>query len=504
MNKYENYNGIFLTNDGQLAGMLKISGADSILKLIGKTYWECPETEYFDIHGMLNDGKKVSLLDCVLHRRTQHRFGENSQFENVFFPNMVIVGEEYVRSDDTVINAVRYHFENVSDLITGHKTFHTLHPDAHEIYQILESEHKREEKIAAECGWTKRPFRPEIGEHPHLIYFSGLWEINASESKLGKVSLTNRTFQKSGSAAGIGIKNEVAANIEFLEPKTLSLAVNALRSLHGLFELSLGHRQRFCWIELELTYRSKDTGHDIPQTVQLYWSLCNTRVEGESSTHPGDVLLSPERNPEEFSKVVSGWMNSVDTMGDPRERFGTAFYATYCIDRIVGAANMFDLLPETHAPKTLEADDSLKQAVKQCRETFLGLPDSLSRQSILSALGRVGHASLRDKVYYRAKKVADAGEGKFPELELPCNYAVLARNHYVHGSKRSFDYQQHFTEFAFIIDTLEFVFAASDLLDLGWDLKKWMDNGTSMTHPFGMYFVNYDHNIKSLKALMGK
>ena len=74
----------------------------------------------------------------------------------------------------------------------------------------------------------------------------------------------------------------------------------------------------------------------------------------------------------------------------------------------------------------------------------------------------------------------------------------------MHGSKGAFDYQKHFGEFAFIIDTLEFVFAASDLLDLGWDLKKWMDNGTSMTHPFGAYFVNYSHNIRNLKALVGK
>ncbi|MFP1824525.1 ApeA N-terminal domain 1-containing protein [Lonsdalea quercina] len=504
MTTYENYNGIFLSTDSQFAGMLKIAGADSILKLVGKTFWECPETENFDIHGMLYDGKKVSLLDCVLNRKTQHRFDESSQFESVFFPNLVVVGEDYLRSDEPVIKAVHYHFENVNCFLSGHETFQSLHPDTDEIRQILDSEHKRGQKFAEKYGWTKHPFKPQIGEHPHLLYFSGLWEIIASESKLGKVSLTNRTFHRSGSAAGIGIKNEVTANIEFLEPKTVDIAVNALRSLHGLFELSLGHRQRFCWIELELTHRSKNTVHDIPQTVQLYWSLCNNRVGDESRTQLNDVLISPERHPEEFSRIVSGWMNSADAMGDPRERFGTAFYGSYSIDRIVGAANMFDLLPETHAPKMQEADDALKQAVGKCRETFLGLPESPSRQSILSALGRVGQASLRDKVYFRAKKVTEATEGKFPELKLPCNHAVLARNHYVHGSKGAFDYQKHFGEFAFIIDTLEFVFAASDLLDLGWDLKKWMDNGTSMTHPFGAYIVNYSHNIRKLKALLGK
>jgi hypothetical protein len=78
------------------------------------------------------------------------------------------------------------------------------------------------------------------------------------------------------------------------------------------------------------------------------------------------------------------------------------------------------------------------------------MPDSFSKQSVLSGLGRVGTASLRDKVYYRADKVMAAAGNKFPDLYLPCNHAVLARNHYVQDSQASFDYQEHFTEFAFI------------------------------------------------------
>ncbi|MFO5730216.1 HEPN domain-containing protein, partial [Klebsiella pneumoniae] len=93
---------------------------------------------------------------------------------------------------------------------------------------------------------------------------------------------------------------------------------------------------------------------------------------------------------------------------------------------------------------------------------------------------------------------------KFPELYLPCSQAVLCRNHYVHGSAGSFDYQKHFTEFAFIVDTLEFVFAASDLLDLGWDMRRWMSQGVTMTHSLGVYIINYSQNISRLKQLIGK
>ncbi|WP_159086554.1 HEPN domain-containing protein [Burkholderia sp. LA-2-3-30-S1-D2] len=505
MQTHEQYNGVFLSSDGQFTGLLNISGAESILKIVGKkSFFGHPGTECADIHGLLNDGKKVSLLDCVLHGKTQYRSDENTQFEDIFFPNYVVVGEQFIRSGEPAIKAIRYHFENVSCLLSQHETFQSLMPDANEVHRILEADHNRQEKIAEEYGWPKRPFKPQIGEHPHLLYFSGLWEIMACESKIGKVSLTNRTSHNIGSARGIGISNQVTANIEFSEPKTLSAAIRSLYTLHGLFELSLGQRQRYHWIELELIHRSKASDHDIPQIARLYWSLCNERVESDSKMRLGDVLLAADRRPEEFAKVVTGWMNSSEAMGDPRERFATAFFGSYDINRIVGAANMFDLLPESHAPKVKEADAVLKEATMQCRNIFKDLPDSFSKQSVLSALGRIGKASLRDKVYHRADKVIAAAAGKFPELHLPCNHAVLSRNHYVHGSKGTFDYQEHFTEFAFITDTLEFIFAVSDLLDLGWDFKGWMDEGLSMMHPFGSYVVNYPQNISRLKSLVGK
>ncbi|MBX8501703.1 ApeA N-terminal domain 1-containing protein [Pseudomonas lijiangensis] len=502
MHTHEQYNGIFLSTDSQFAGLLKVAGANSNLKLVGQKFWECPEAEYTDIHGVMNDGKKASLLDCVLNGKKKYRFDDNSQCESIFFPHYIAVGEEFIRSGERVIQAVRYHFENVDCLLSSHKTFKALHPDVEDVRQLLESDHKRQEQIGETYGWAKLEFDPQIGDYPHLLYFSGAWEILAGQSDVGKISLTNRTSHNMGSAAGIGISNEVTVNIEFKEAKTLGIAIDALISLHSLFELILGHRQRYRWIELELTHRSTAPAPDIPSCARLYWSLCNERVDGDSKISLGDALLSPERRPEEFSKVMTGWINSTGSMSRPRTRFATAFFDSYSVNRIVGAANMFDLLPESHAPKVKEADALLKDAVKKCRDIFKELPDSFARQSVLSSLGRIGNASLRDKIYHRAEKVISAVGEKFPDLYLPCNHAVLSRNHYVHGSKGSFDYESNFTEFAFLTDTLEFVFAASDLLDLGWDLKAWIEQETSMTHPFGVYARNYLENVNRLKNLL--
>ena len=80
--------------------------------------------------------------------------------------------------------------------------------------------------------------------------------------------------------------------------------------------------------------------------------------------------------------------------------------------------------------------------------------------------------------------------------------AVNCRNHYVHGSEPKFDYINNFDAVILFTDTLEFVFAASDLIDSGWDVKTWCQSGTIMSHPFSQYRVTYADRLKNLKNLM--
>ena len=48
----------------------------------------------------------------------------------------------------------------------------------------------------------------------------------------------------------------------------------------------------------------------------------------------------------------------------------------------------------------------------------------------------------------------------------------------------------------------EFVFAASDLIEAGWDIRSWIMHGTTMTHPFGQYRATYPPALQQLKALI--
>ena len=137
------------------------------------------------------------------------------------------------------------------------------------------------------------------------------------------------------------------------------------------------------------------------------------------------------------------------------------------------------------------------------QQIFKALPRSIERDSVLNALGRLGTATLKHKARHRAQiLLAEAGE-RFPDLMLVLEQAVDCRNHYVHGSLAKIDYRNHFFETVpFFTDSLEFVFAASDLIEAGWSIKPWLQRGTSMSHAFGSYCVEYGHRLRALKALL--
>ncbi|MCD1642884.1 HEPN domain-containing protein [Aurantimonas coralicida] len=504
MTDYSDYNSVFHPKDEKISGHLKISGNRSLVNIFRKGDSGSREPDYTSIHGFLDNGAKASLLYCTPRSRKTHHSNEGINFESVLFPNYVVVGQKFIKANEPVIRAVRYHFENVASLLSGRKTFRSLSLSPEEARKLLEKDHAQAARIANTYGWPEPLLESEIGEHPRILYWSGVPEIVAFDAEVGRISLINRTSYGMASAAGIGFDNEVVTNIKFAEPKTLRAATRTISTLHSLFELILGRRQRYQWIEIELTHCDDVDGQSHYQTAQLYWNLCNERANDDPNTRTLDALLNPDRRATEFANVAAEWMNSTEAMGDARERFATAFFAPYSINRIVGAANMFDLLPEDRAPKKKDADEDTTTAVKLCRDVFKDLPDSFAKQSVLSTLGRIGTASLRDKLYHRAEKVITMLGGEFRELSIPCNHAVLARNHYVHGSPASFNYQDNFAEFAFLTDTLEFVFAASDLIEIGWDVREWLSGPNTLEHPFSLYIFEYPVLLERLKRLVRK
>lgn len=116
----------------------------------------------------------------------------------------------------------------------------------------------------------------------------------------------------------------------------------------------------------------------------------------------------------------------------------------------------------------------------------------------------MGKASLKHKTRHRAQYVVDAIGERFPDLVLVLDEAVNCRNHYVHGSPTKIDYRQNFNMVSFFTDTLEFVYAASELIEAGWNIRTFIETPTTMSHPFGAFRVNYDRHLQAFRSLLAK
>ena len=499
-----NYNDVFVPQDGEGTGLLNIAGKNTLLKLLSSNAPAHLDEKVQDHHGVLNDGSKASLLECVRRGFTCYGRGVSAQYETIFFPHYVLIGDSFISSNETVIEAVHYHFENVGCLVQPSRTFDFIHLEQKEIRKVLEASYQRREKIARKHNWEPQKFEPEIGEHPMLLYYSGVYEIVKCHAHIGTVTIGNRVSHGMDYSKGVSFDNEITVSLTFASPTMVGEAFSSLATLHSFLELCLGRRQRYLWIEVELVKGTTGTDDPNEPCLQSYWSYCNERITSDPApTQYGDVLLDPVRQGAEFKTVLSGWLNSAPDVGEARSRLANSLYSDfYGIDRIVGSANMFDLLPCTHIPSKVEVDKITMDAVEQSRKLFKTLPDSFASQSVRSALGRVGTASLRDKICHRANIITKVDPERFAELRLPCSQAVLCRNHFVHGSDGAFDYRKEVNAFAFLINTLEFVFAVSDLIELGWDYNSWREKGSSLSHNFGSYIVSYEANIQELKQLL--
>jgi hypothetical protein len=69
----------------------------------------------------------------------------------------------------------------------------------------------------------------------------------------------------------------------------------------------------------------------------------------------------------------------------------------------------------------------------------------------------------------------------------------------VHGSLDGLEYEKIESFLPFLTDTLEFVFAASDLIDAGWNAQHWSTKSLGSGHSFSRFLAGYDYLIGELR-----
>ena len=472
-------------------GELTLAGAKTSLYLRDKNEFSSQVIPQRYILGVLHDLTKVSLIDCVTISGPGHaaRGDEEYYFADVF-PHFVVSGDSHFAPGEKTVAKIHLALDDASTLFYDFDAFSFVINARPFIEEIAHANALGREILT--------------GPDPQILYFTGKTEIFAVNTVIGRVSASHSPHLTTlGGPEGVGLRNTIFVTIQFPEPILFAQSILHASTLLRYFGMLAGRPQNLLGFDLEV-----ESGQQSLAPLQVYWSMPPSRDPSNEAKepHPSDVMVDAIRQPQEFSRVLANWLEREETWRDARLRFASSFdeQNRYTIDRLIGSANMFDILPPAAVPADVVLSDELGAARDAARKAFLDLPKSPERDSVLGALGRLGKSALKHKIRHRAQKLVVAVGERFPELVRVTDEAVNCRNYYVHGSERRIDYNGNFDAVTFFIDTLEFVFAASDLIEAGWDVKAWSNVATTMSHPFARFRLTYAKRLQELNALLPK
>ena len=482
----ENFGKFELSNEKLVFGQLKLAGNTTRLELQDDTPFTKADIDRTFLHGTLNDFRKVTLLDCVQMGSAVKSLDKSSSHHASIVPHYVLLGDRHVHPEELAVSSVSF---SIGDAWT---LFHDL--------KAFGFDRNAKQHIAEVAGIGKKGKATLAGDDPRIVYFTGRTSIADVSTVNGTVCVKHCPGWDMGGAHGIRIDNTIFISIAFENLLTVEMATQRLIQLLRFLELVIGRAQELTNVYLQL-------GEAGSRPLEFRWTFPPSRqMQGGRIPHSFDVLLNPISEPDVFAKVMQNWLASDEERGDARSRLLTSFrnQNEYDTDRLIRAANMFDILPASAFAVDVELSLELIDAKRQSRELFCKLPASLEREAMLNALGRIGKPSLKHKVLSRGRFLIGGMSDTFPELEMVLVAAVDCRNHYVHGSPSKIDYRQKSDTTGFLTDALEFVFVVSDLKDMGWNPYAYIDKYTTMSHTLGAFRVDYAERLHSLKSLTAK
>jgi len=483
--------GKFSVSPGKtVTGELQIAGRQSSIVLRDDELFLIGGEPNLCITGSLYDQTKITLIDCIRTSATSHKVtgGRVESHSVTLFPHFIAQGRAHLDPHKPTVRAISFTFEDAASLFYDFDAFGSLIDATPYIQSITEINAKK----------FGRPIR--TGPEPHIAYFTGERVIAEAQTAIGRITVQHCPTWPVGGPKGVRIDNAIWVSITPESRVNFDDAIDRMLSLLRFLTIAIGRRQTISQFSIEAGSAEE------AQSLKVWWSNHPRRSLERSgdrdSPHPGDLPLNPMGHSAEFVAVLKAWLAADAQRRVARVRADDSFahQHVYSVDRLVGAANAFDLLREPAVPQSAALSPELLAVKKECNALFLKLPKSDERESLLRAIGRLGYATLKQKVRYRAMFITSAAGDKLPLLDWVCNQAVECRNHFVHGGIFKFELEAPSGNLGFLTDTLEFVFAASELTEAGWDINRFLSTPTSMSHPFGAYRVCYKENLEGLRA----
>lgn len=470
----------------QVYGSMHLNGETTALRMVTETSYTLPERA--TLHGT-DGGKKISCIDCGSSNGIFLTQGSGVKHRLEVFPAYVIKGPVHLHPKEKTVKKIFFSISDVDTLFYDQGSMRTMRIDKEQLSAFL-------------GGLTPPVSTDKLGELALISYFLGQQKILSVRTCVGHLT----AFHAPSFNLGYGpFKSRTKLALEFFEALEFESAIRSLLALRRFFSCIAGRPQQLYDVTLEV--QSEQSPQQNWQ-LELFWTMAPVGVQrvgreddGALSVH--DLPLDACKRPEEFSMVMQDWLDRDVDWRIPRVRYMSSSEKErlFDVDRLVSAANMFDILPKSALPSVEPMSPELVSAKEAARKIFKELPDCIAKNSVLNALGRLNQPSLPTKVMARSAVVLRQIGGKLDDLDHVLKIAVQCRNHFVHGS--DFDYEAAEDFVPFLTKTLEFVFVVSDLIEAGWNAGRWASSPMT-SHAFSRFLAEYRDDAPSLIQAMNK
>lgn len=474
-----------LPGEQSAVGELRLKGANTLLKLHSDEVLARVE-DATNIEGVAYSGECITLIDCLSPGLGRSTFlGGSTRYSADVFPHYVAIGRRHLKADDRCIKSIHFTATDLETLFYDFDAFGGV-VDSNSIIDVVLQE--------------RRKMRPvDAGEMPQVFYFTGKDCIANISTEIGRVAVHHRPRYSMGGPSGVFLKNRIVVTVEPEEPVCFSEAVGRMYDVASFLSMAAGRTQGIEHIHVSTT----EVIENIPVALTVHPSYrWKTSSKSEQhKPHPGDVPFNPVQYGAEFASILSNWISRHNDWRVARLRYLECMRKVnkYGPERLVAAANMFDILPTNAVPLACELPAALAATRDECAAMFRKHPAGVDRNGALSALGRLGKPSLPKKVAHRVGIVDSKLGERFPELQFVTNVAVRCRNFFVHGSTSDIDFPKVEPFVPFLTDALEFAFAASDFIEAGWDAQRWNSNLHGWGHSFARFRAGYDIGLAEIK-----
>ena len=429
--------------DQQAHGALTLAGRKSQLQLWSESPFDISTNT--TITGVLDDLTKISLIGCNVRSGGYVGKGDQIRYRYLVSPQCVLFGSRHISDDEGVVHEISFVLEHAVALFYDSDAYGTI------FYNTA---------VTATVANIDNPESLIEIEDPNWIsYYTGKKSVFTSDTVIGRVSANHTPVFTIGNDHDHGLEKVTELSIKFDEPLPVIESLHRMGRVLQFFDLVVGYTQNVLSISVH-------TGFDDPSdSFELYAigyaGRHSTREESESgSILRTTVLIHPVDDSTEFANILRAWLDRDAEWHTARIRlahdWGKRFYR---YNRIIAAANVFDLLPNSVYGEKPSLTSELSAAVDASRKIIRSLPQSEERDDILGYLGRVGGWRLKRKIGYRTKNVCDSIGQLLPEFETVIYEAVNLRNHYVHGTPSRIRSDQRLLLLQFLTDSLEFIFS---------------------------------------------